>query len=55
MLTLEGKMKITGKLWWSIADDAPIYPGEEITVVKQKGLTLTVTRCENGDTKRMNP
>ena len=50
-LNPEGKVKIQGELWRAIAVDAPINPGEEIMVVKQKGLTLTVTRHEDADKK----
>ena len=46
-LNPEGKVKIKGELWRATAVDAPINPGEVITVVGQKGLTLTVTRRED--------
>jgi len=50
-LTPEGVVRIKGELWQAIASGAPINPGEEITVVEQEGLTLTVARRNNADVK----
>ena len=50
-LNPEGVVKIRGELWHAIASGAPIKPGEEITVVEQEELTLTVARRNNADTK----
>jgi membrane-bound serine protease (ClpP class) len=50
-LTPEGVVRIKGELWQAIAAVGPINPGEEITVVEQEGLTLTVARRNNADAK----
>lgn len=50
-LNREGTVRIKGELWQAIANGAPINPGEEITVVQQEGLTLTVARRGDADPK----
>jgi membrane-bound serine protease (ClpP class) len=55
VLNPEGMVRIHGELWQAKAASAPINPGEEITVVEQDGLTLTVARSTKSDTKGTYP
>jgi len=50
-LTPKGVVRIKGELWQAIAGGGPINSGEEITVIEQEGLMLTVARCNNADAK----
>lgn len=50
-LNPEGTVRIMGELWKAIAANAPINPGEEIIVIEQKGLMLTVARRNDADTR----
>jgi membrane-bound ClpP family serine protease len=50
-LNPEGTVTIKGELWQATAVDAPINPGEAITVVEQEDLTLTVARRTNAPAK----
>ncbi|MDD5501171.1 MAG: NfeD family protein [Candidatus Omnitrophica bacterium] len=51
VLDPEGTVRIMGELWKAIAANAPINPGEEVIVIDQKGLMLTVARCNGADTR----
>lgn len=55
VLNPEGMVRIHGELWQAIASSAPINPGEEITVIEQEGLMLTVARSNKADTKGTLP
>jgi membrane-bound serine protease (ClpP class) len=51
-LNPEGQVKIRGELWGAIADEGEIEAGEEVEVVGQNGLKLTVRKIDGGDVKR---
>jgi membrane-bound ClpP family serine protease len=48
----EGQVKIRGELWTAVADEGKIQAGEKITVVRQNGLKLWVSKIDSGKTKR---
>jgi membrane-bound serine protease (ClpP class) len=52
-LTPEGVVRIKGELWQAIAAGGPINPGEEVTLVEQEGLTLTVASSNPTDAEGM--
>jgi membrane-bound ClpP family serine protease len=51
-LNPEGTVKIRGELWSAVAEEGEIEAGEEIIVVEQNSLKLTVRKVEESGIKR---
>ena len=43
-LNPEGMVKIRGELWRAETEEGSLETGEEVVVVREKGLTLTVRK-----------
>ena len=52
VLNPEGTVKIRGELWSAVAEEGEIEAGEEIIVVEQNSLKLTVRKVEESGIKR---
>ena len=48
----EGMVKIRGELWRAVSDGGKINAGEEVVVVGQNGLKLSVRKIDGGEAKR---
>jgi len=51
-LNPDGLVKIKGELWRAVSEVGKIETGEEVVVVSQNGLKLSVRRADGADTKR---
>jgi membrane-bound ClpP family serine protease len=46
-LAPEGQVRIKGELWQAVSGEGKIEAGEEVVVVAEKGLLLTVSRVKH--------
>ena len=51
-LNPEGQVKIRGELWGAISDEGKIDAGEEVVIVGQDGLKLSVRKSDGAGAKR---
>jgi membrane-bound ClpP family serine protease len=51
-LNPEGQVKIRGELWGAVSESGNIAAGEEVIVVGENGLKLTVRKINSAEVKR---
>jgi membrane-bound ClpP family serine protease len=52
LLDPEGQVKIRGELWGAVSDEGKIDAGEDVAIVGQNGLKLSVRKIDGADAKR---